>query len=161
MHIFSPEIQWCQNQIVIQTFHQFIKASHTEDSSRLKRKVSVSNTNDAIKQSLVILTHKIPPREYWQFFLKGYSRSSYKRICQVSVLHQSTLATTFIQYSLDSSRPVFPFIHHGKSIQPSSFPNLARYTLHQAANKASGIQYRPAVSLEESSSQFFPYTSLL
>ncbi|MBW0485906.1 hypothetical protein O181_025621 [Austropuccinia psidii MF-1] len=42
----------------------------------------------------------------------------------------------------------FPFIHHGKIIQPSSFPNLARYTLHQAVNTVSRIHYRPAVSLK-------------
>ncbi|MBW0581687.1 hypothetical protein O181_121402 [Austropuccinia psidii MF-1] len=55
----------------------------------------------------------------------------------------------------------FPFAHHSKIIQPSSFPNLARYTLHQAVNTAPRIQYRPAVSLKESSSQPFTYSSLL
>ncbi|MBW0505778.1 hypothetical protein O181_045493 [Austropuccinia psidii MF-1] len=48
-----------------------------------------------------------------------------------------------------------------KIIQHSSFPNLDRYTLHQAVNAASRIQYRVAVSLKESSSQPFTYTSLL
>ncbi|MBW0467137.1 hypothetical protein O181_006852 [Austropuccinia psidii MF-1] len=55
----------------------------------------------------------------------------------------------------------FPFIHLGKIIQPSSFPNLARYTLHQAVSTVSRIQYRTAASLKESSSQRFTYTSLL
>ncbi|MBW0470340.1 hypothetical protein O181_010055 [Austropuccinia psidii MF-1] len=55
----------------------------------------------------------------------------------------------------------FSFIHHGKIIQPSSFPNPARYTLNQAVNTASRIQYRSAVSLKEASSQLFTYTSLL
>ncbi|MBW0551097.1 hypothetical protein O181_090812 [Austropuccinia psidii MF-1] len=147
--------------MAISSSYQLIKALHPEDLSQLKRKVSISNTNDTIKQSLGILSHSIPPREYWQLILKGYSRGSSKTIFQVLVLHQSTLATTFIQYSLDSSRPVFPFIHHGKFIKPSSFPNLARYTLHQAVNTASRIQYRPAVSLKESSSKLFTYKSLL
>ncbi|MBW0506579.1 hypothetical protein O181_046294 [Austropuccinia psidii MF-1] len=34
----------------------------------------------------------------------------------------------------------FPFIHHGNIIQPSSFLNPARYTLHQAVNTALRIQ---------------------
>ncbi|MBW0493077.1 hypothetical protein O181_032792 [Austropuccinia psidii MF-1] len=139
--------------------HQGITSSRV--FIKAKGQVSIPNTNESIKQSLVILMHIIPPREYWQFILKGDSRGSSKTIFQVSVLHQSTLATTFIQYSLDASRPVFSFIHHGKFIQPSSFPNFARYTLHEAVNKASRIKYRPAVSLKESSSQPFAYTSLL
>ncbi|MBW0474217.1 hypothetical protein O181_013932 [Austropuccinia psidii MF-1] len=138
---------------------------HQGTSSRgfikAQKKVSISNTNDAIKQSLVILIHSIPSSEYWQFIFKGYSRGSSKTTFQGSVLHQSNLATTFIQYSLDSSRPVFSIIHHGNFIQTSSFPNLERYTLHQEVNTASRIQYRPAVSLKKSRSQPFTYTSLL
>ncbi|MBW0559591.1 hypothetical protein O181_099306 [Austropuccinia psidii MF-1] len=38
MHLFSPEIQWCQYQMVTSTFHLVIKACHPEDSSRLKEK---------------------------------------------------------------------------------------------------------------------------
>ncbi|MBW0481556.1 hypothetical protein O181_021271 [Austropuccinia psidii MF-1] len=103
-------------------------------------KVSISNTNDATKKSLVILTHPIPTREYWKFILKGYSRGSSKTIFQGSMLHQYTLLTTFIQYNLDSSGPVFSIIHHGDLTQPSSFPNLERCKIHQAVNKASRIQ---------------------
>ncbi|MBW0566224.1 hypothetical protein O181_105939 [Austropuccinia psidii MF-1] len=44
---------------------------------------------------------------------------------------------------------------------PWEFPNLERYILHQAVNTAPRIQYRPAVSLKESSSQLFTYTTLL
>ncbi|MBW0486133.1 hypothetical protein O181_025848 [Austropuccinia psidii MF-1] len=55
----------------------------------------------------------------------------------------------------------FPLIHHGKIIQPSLSPNLARYTLHQAVNTVSRIQYQPGVSLKDSSSQRFTYNSLL
>ncbi|MBW0523132.1 hypothetical protein O181_062847 [Austropuccinia psidii MF-1] len=109
----------------------------------------------------LFLTHSISPREYWQLTPKGYSRGSSKTTCQVPVLYKSTLATTFIQYSLDSSRPVLSFIHHGTLIKPSSFPNVERYKLHQAVNKASRIQYRPAFSPKESSSEPFTYNSLL
>ncbi|MBW0572455.1 hypothetical protein O181_112170 [Austropuccinia psidii MF-1] len=55
----------------------------------------------------------------------------------------------------------FSFIHHGKIIQPSLFPNLARYTLHQTINTPSSIKYRTTASLKESSCQRFTYTSLL
>ncbi|MBW0513466.1 hypothetical protein O181_053181 [Austropuccinia psidii MF-1] len=143
----------------ITSVHQGIRSSR--GFIKAQGQVSISNTNDAIKQSLVILIHSIPPREYWQFILKGYSRGSSKTICQGSALHQYTLATRFIQYSMNSSRPVFSIIHHKDFIQPTSFPNLARYTFHQAVNAASRIPYRPAVSLKESSSQPFTYTSLI
>ncbi|MBW0477966.1 hypothetical protein O181_017681 [Austropuccinia psidii MF-1] len=126
-----------------------------------RESVIISNTNDAIKQSMVILTHSIPSREYWLFILKGCSRGSSKTMCHGSMLHQSTLATQFIQYSLNSSRPVFSIIHHAKIIQNSSFPNLARYILNQTINTASSIQYRTTAILKEASSQLFTYTSLL
>ncbi|MBW0524479.1 hypothetical protein O181_064194 [Austropuccinia psidii MF-1] len=122
------------------SFQGFIKA---------QGQVLLSNINDAITPSLYILTHSIPPREYCQLILKGYLRGSFKTACQVSLLHQSTLATTFIQYSLDLSRPVFSIINPGKSNQLSSFLNVARYTLHQAVNTDSRIQYRPAFILKD------------
>ncbi|MBW0571818.1 hypothetical protein O181_111533 [Austropuccinia psidii MF-1] len=123
--------------------------------------VIISNTNDAIKQSMVILTHSIPPREYWLFILKRYSIGSSKTSFQVSMLHQSNLATTFIPIQSGFIKTCISIIHHGKIIQHSSFPNLARYTLHQTINTASSIQYRTTASLKESSSQPFTYTSLL
>ncbi|MBW0539989.1 hypothetical protein O181_079704 [Austropuccinia psidii MF-1] len=117
-------------------------------------KVSISNTNEAIKKSLVILIHSIPPREYWQFILKGYSRGSSKTIFQVSVLHQSNLATTFIEYSLDSSRPVFSFIHTSwEDHSTQSISQFGKVYIPPTINTASSIQYRPASSLKESSSQ--------
>ncbi|MBW0466270.1 hypothetical protein O181_005985 [Austropuccinia psidii MF-1] len=141
-------------------FHQFIKAHHPEDSSSLKKKCQSPIPMTPSSHHWLLLTHSIPPREYWKITLKGYSRGSSKTIFRVSVLHQSTLATRLIQYSLHSSRPVLSFIHHGKFIQPSLFPNLTRYKLHQEVNKGSRIQYRPAVSLKKSRSQVFTYTSL-
>ncbi|MBW0524271.1 hypothetical protein O181_063986 [Austropuccinia psidii MF-1] len=123
--------------------------------------VSISNTNDAIKQSLVILIHIIHPREYWKYILKGYSRGSSKTIYQVSVLHQSTLATRFIQYSLASSRPVFHSYTMGISFNPVHFSIWKGIHFIKQPNTASRIQYRPAVSLKESRSQIFTYTSLL
>ncbi|MBW0554151.1 hypothetical protein O181_093866 [Austropuccinia psidii MF-1] len=162
MNLFSPEIQWCTNRMVISSscsVHQgrmssrgFIKAQGP---------VSISNTNVVIMQSSAILIHSIPPREYWRYILKGYSRGSSKTSCQVSILHQSTLAATFISIQSEFIRTCILIIHHGKVFQHSSFPNLARYTLHQTINTASSIQYRPAASLKESSSQRFTYTSLL
>ncbi|MBW0533309.1 hypothetical protein O181_073024 [Austropuccinia psidii MF-1] len=123
--------------------------------------VIISNTNDAIKQSMVTLTHSIPPREKWLFILKGYSRGSSKTMLQGSMLHQSNLETQFIQFSLNSSRPVFSIHTPWEDHSPQFISQSARYTLHQAVNTASRIQYRPAVSLKESGSQPFTYTSLL
>ncbi|MBW0541838.1 hypothetical protein O181_081553 [Austropuccinia psidii MF-1] len=123
--------------------------------------VSISNTNDIIKQSLAILTNSIPPREYWQNTLKGYSRGSSKTSFQVSMLHQSYLATTFISLQSGFIKTCISIIHHGKIIQHSSSPNLESYTLHQTINTASSIQYRTTASLKESSPQLFTYTSLL
>ncbi|MBW0470984.1 hypothetical protein O181_010699 [Austropuccinia psidii MF-1] len=114
--------------------------------------VSISNTNDVIKQSLAILIHSIPTREYCQHTLNRYSRGSSKTSCQVSMLHQSYLATTFISIQSVFIKTCISIINHGKIIQHSSFPNLERYTLHQTINTASIIQYRTTASLKESSS---------
>ncbi|MBW0461691.1 hypothetical protein O181_001406 [Austropuccinia psidii MF-1] len=111
--------------------------------------MSISNTNHAIKQSLVILIHSIPPREYWQYILKGYSRGSSKTICQGSVLHQSTLATTSIQYSLDSSGPVSHSYNIRSSFNPVHFSIWKGIHFIKKSNTALRIQYRPAVSLKE------------
>ncbi|MBW0558683.1 hypothetical protein O181_098398 [Austropuccinia psidii MF-1] len=137
-------------QHVIQRIHQGSRAS-----------VIISNTNDAIEQSMVILTNSIHPREYWLFILKGYSRGTSKTMCQGSMLHQSTLETQFISIPSGFINTCISIIHHGKIIQHSSFPNLARYKLHQTINTASTIQYRTTASLKESSSQRFTYTTLL
>ncbi|MBW0475812.1 hypothetical protein O181_015527 [Austropuccinia psidii MF-1] len=51
-------------------------------------------------------------------------------------------------------------IHPERSIQLSSFPNLARYTFHQSINTASSIHNRPDFSLKDSRSQPIIYTSL-
>ncbi|MBW0555754.1 hypothetical protein O181_095469 [Austropuccinia psidii MF-1] len=162
MHLFSPAIQGHTNQMVISSFYSGHQGS-TSSRGFIKAQgpVSISNTNDVIKQSLAILIHKIPPREYWQHTLKECSRGSSKTNCQVSMVHQSYLATTFISIQSVFIKTCISIIHHGKVIQHSSFPNLARYTLCQTINTASSIQYRPAASLKESSSQLFTYTSLL
>ncbi|MBW0542192.1 hypothetical protein O181_081907 [Austropuccinia psidii MF-1] len=97
--------------------------------------VSISNTNDIIKQSLAILINSLPPREYWRHTLKGYLRGSSKTSCQVSMLHQSYLTTTLVSIQSGLIKTCISIIHHGKIIQHSSFPNLARYTLHQTINK--------------------------
>ncbi|MBW0484149.1 hypothetical protein O181_023864 [Austropuccinia psidii MF-1] len=115
-----------------------------------------------------------PSSNQWLFslrvFLQGNTGCSFSRDiqelgpkqvvkCQCSInpsWQPNSFSTVLIHQDL-----YFPFIHHGKIIQPSSFPNLARYTLNQAVNTAPRIQYRPAVSPKESSSQLFTYTSLL
>ncbi|MBW0492424.1 hypothetical protein O181_032139 [Austropuccinia psidii MF-1] len=123
-------------------------SGHQGTSSRgfikAQKKGEISTTNYLSKKSLVILIHSIPPREYLQFILKGYSRGSSKTIFQGSVLPQSTLEATFIQYSMDSSRTLFQSYTMGGFIQPCLCPNLARYTLHQAVDTTSRIQQRPA-----------------
>ncbi|MBW0546492.1 hypothetical protein O181_086207 [Austropuccinia psidii MF-1] len=102
----------------------------------------------------------ITPREYEKSILKGYSRVNFKTDCQVSMLHQSTLETTLSSIQSCFIKTCISTIHPEKIIQLSYFPNLARYTLHQASNTASRIQYRPAFSLKESRSQPSIYTSL-
>ncbi|MBW0545895.1 hypothetical protein O181_085610 [Austropuccinia psidii MF-1] len=73
--------KWCYTPLCI-FFHQktigtnikwifqFSSGHQVITSSRgfinAKGQVSISNTNDAIKKSLVILIHSIPPRKYWQ-----------------------------------------------------------------------------------------------
>ncbi|MBW0560609.1 hypothetical protein O181_100324 [Austropuccinia psidii MF-1] len=100
------------------------------------------------------------PKGILEVHSQGIQRCSFRTIFQVSMLHQSKLATKSIKYSLDSSRPVFSIIHHTKIIKPSSIPILRRYTLHKTINTASRIKYRSAASLKESISQPFTYTSL-
>ncbi|MBW0558436.1 hypothetical protein O181_098151 [Austropuccinia psidii MF-1] len=162
MHLFSPEIQWCTNQMVISALCSGNQGS-TSSRGIIKAQgpVSISNTNVVIKQSLAIIIHSIPPREYWRYILKGYSRGSSKTSCQVSMLHQSSLETTFTSIQFGLIKTCISIIHHEKIIQHSSFPNLAKYILHQTIDTASSMQYRPAASLKESSSQPFTYTSLL
>ncbi|MBW0562340.1 hypothetical protein O181_102055 [Austropuccinia psidii MF-1] len=85
-------------------------------------KVSISKTNDVNKQLLVILIHSIPPRAYWKFTLKGYSRGSSKQFvkgqCSINLPWQ---AHSF-QYSLDSPRPLFQSYIMGKSFNTVYFP---------------------------------------
>ncbi|MBW0505034.1 hypothetical protein O181_044749 [Austropuccinia psidii MF-1] len=95
----------------IPTSHHVIKApNHSEESSRLKSKCSASKTNDAIKQSLVILTPSIPSKG----ILSIHSQSVFKRQCQKKLssvkapLNPSWQPYSF-QYSLDPSRTVFHF----------------------------------------------------
>ncbi|MBW0501528.1 hypothetical protein O181_041243 [Austropuccinia psidii MF-1] len=161
MHLFQSEIQWHQYQMFISGVQQFIKACHLEDSSRFKRKVSISSNNDAIKPSLV--------NSHSQYSSKGilevHSKAIFKRKFQNNFSsvsapsihlgnHIHSIQSGFIKICIS-------FLHHGNFTQPSSFPDLARCTLPQYVNTASRIQYRPAVSLKDSSSQLFTYTSLL
>ncbi|MBW0510150.1 hypothetical protein O181_049865 [Austropuccinia psidii MF-1] len=80
MNLFSPEIQWCQYQMVTSTFHQVIKAlCHPGNSSRLKEKC----------QSQIPMT---PSSNHWAFsftvFLQGNTGSSFSRDIQEAVPKQ-------------------------------------------------------------------------
>ncbi|MBW0543965.1 hypothetical protein O181_083680 [Austropuccinia psidii MF-1] len=80
MHLFPPEIQWHQYQMVISTLNQVIQASHhPEDSSRLKDKC----------QSQIPMT---PSSNHWFFsftvFLQGNTGSSFSRDIQEAVPKQ-------------------------------------------------------------------------
>ncbi|MBW0559150.1 hypothetical protein O181_098865 [Austropuccinia psidii MF-1] len=80
MHVLSPAIQWCQDQMVISTFHQVIKASHhPEDSSGLKDKC----------QSQVPMTQS---SNHWLFSftvcLQGITGSTFSRDIQEAVPKQ-------------------------------------------------------------------------
>ncbi|MBW0500404.1 hypothetical protein O181_040119 [Austropuccinia psidii MF-1] len=148
----NPMAPISNGNFTIPSGHQGITSSR--GFIKAQGQVSISDTNDAIKQSFTILNHSIPPREYWKFILKGYSRGSSKAICQGSVLHQSTLATKFLQYSLVSSRPVFHsiqsrFIKTCISFNPVHFPIWQGTHFIMQSNTASMIQYGPAVSLKE------------
>ncbi|MBW0471236.1 hypothetical protein O181_010951 [Austropuccinia psidii MF-1] len=134
---------------LFQLFNRSSRHTFQRSHQGPRESVTISNTNDAIKKSMVILTHSIPLREYWLFILKGYSRGRSKKMCQGSMLHQSSLATTVILIQYGFIKTHISIIHHGKIIQHSSFPNMTRYTLHQTINTASSIQYRPAASLKE------------
>ncbi|MBW0554141.1 hypothetical protein O181_093856 [Austropuccinia psidii MF-1] len=92
----------------------------------------------------LFLTHSIPPRQYWKLILRGYSRGRSKNnLSSVSAPsihlgnHIHSIQSGFINNGTS-------FIHHGNFIQPSSFTNLARHTLHQAVNTALRIQYKPS-----------------
>ncbi|MBW0493696.1 hypothetical protein O181_033411 [Austropuccinia psidii MF-1] len=143
-----------------------LSSGHQGTSSRglikaQKEKCQSQDTNDTIKPSLVISNS--------QYFPKGilavHSQEIFKRKLQ-NKLSSVSAPSIHLASHIHSIQSVFiktciSFIPHGNFIQPSSFPNLERYKLHQAVNTASRIQYRPAVSLKESSSQLFTYTSLL
>ncbi|MBW0516695.1 hypothetical protein O181_056410 [Austropuccinia psidii MF-1] len=90
-------------------------------------------------------------------FRQGNNGSSFSRDIQEEVPKQFAKGQCSINppwqtHSLNTvriqKRPFFSIIHLGNGIQPSSFPNLARYTINQAVNTASRIQYRQAVSLK-------------
>ncbi|MBW0541071.1 hypothetical protein O181_080786 [Austropuccinia psidii MF-1] len=145
---------------LFQLFNRSSRHTFQRIHQGLRASVIILKTNEAINKSIAILTHSIPPREYWIYILKGYSRDSSKTTCYVSMLPQSNLATPSISIHSGFIKTCISIIHHGKIIQHSSLPNLARYKLHQTINTASSIQYRTTASLKESSSQCFTHTSL-
>ncbi|MBW0497216.1 hypothetical protein O181_036931 [Austropuccinia psidii MF-1] len=80
MHLFPPEIQWHQYQMVFSTSRQVIQAScHPEDSSRLKDKCQAQ-------------IPMMPSINHWLFsftaFLQGNTGSSFSRDIQEAVPKQ-------------------------------------------------------------------------
>ena len=114
VHHFSTAIQWWQYQMVISTSQHLITSSRHPIIQRnhqgSRASVSESKTNDAIKQSLIILTPSIPS----QGRLSIHSQNVFKRQCQNKLssvkapLNPSWQPYSF-QYSLDPSRTVFHF----------------------------------------------------
>ncbi|MBW0550229.1 hypothetical protein O181_089944 [Austropuccinia psidii MF-1] len=109
---------------------------------------------------MVICTHSIPSREYWQFILKGHARGSLKHFVKGQCSINPPWQPQLFKYSPDSPRPVF---NH------TSWENHSTQFISQSGkvytpldnHKASSIQHRTTVSLKESSSQRFTFTSLL
>ncbi|MBW0567964.1 hypothetical protein O181_107679 [Austropuccinia psidii MF-1] len=147
--------------MVVSIFHQVIKASHhPEDSSRLKDKcqsqipmtpssnLGYSHSQYSSKGILAVHSQGIFKRQ----FPNNFPRVSAPSIHLGNHIH--SIQSGFIKTCIS-------LIHHGNFTQPSSFPNWARYKIHQAVNTASRIQSRPSVSLKESSSQLFTYTSFV
>ncbi|MBW0486054.1 hypothetical protein O181_025769 [Austropuccinia psidii MF-1] len=60
----NPMVPISNGYFNISSDHQGITSSRGFINAQ--EQVSISNTNDTIKQSLVILIQSIPPREYWQ-----------------------------------------------------------------------------------------------
>ncbi|MBW0588292.1 hypothetical protein O181_128007 [Austropuccinia psidii MF-1] len=92
---------------------------------------------------------KAHPPEDFSVFLQGNTGCSFPRDIQEAVPKQCVKGkcSTNPPWQPNSFSKVlihqhlyYSFINHGKIIQPSSFPNLARYTLHQSVNTASRIQ---------------------
>ncbi|MBW0490761.1 hypothetical protein O181_030476 [Austropuccinia psidii MF-1] len=80
MHLFSPEIQWCQYKMDISKSHPVIKESrHPEDSSRL---------NDKCQSQIPMM----PSSNHWSFsfkvFLQRNTCSSFSRDIQEAVTKQ-------------------------------------------------------------------------
>ncbi|MBW0509396.1 hypothetical protein O181_049111 [Austropuccinia psidii MF-1] len=122
-----------------------LSSGHQGTSSRglikaQKEKCQSQTTIDAIKPSFVI--------SHSQYSSKGIlaipSQGIFKRKFQNSLSSVSALTinlgnhTHSIEYGLINN--FISFKNHENFIQPSSFPNLERYTLHQGVNPASRIQ---------------------
>ncbi|MBW0513566.1 hypothetical protein O181_053281 [Austropuccinia psidii MF-1] len=142
------------------SIQQVIKAScHPENSSRLKDKC----------YSQIPMT---PSSSHWVFsltvFLKGntdsHSQGIFRRQFQNNYSSVSATSISLGNHMLSIQSGFIKtciFNHTPWEVHPTQFfPNLARYTFHQTINTSSRIQYISAVSLKESSSQFFTYTSL-
>ncbi|MBW0492017.1 hypothetical protein O181_031732 [Austropuccinia psidii MF-1] len=92
--------------LITSSRHPIIQRNH--QGSRAS--VSASKTNDAIKQSLVILTPSIPSKGILSIHSQVYSRgSAKKKLSSVKAPLNPSWQPYSFQYSLDPSRPVFHF----------------------------------------------------
>ena len=114
VHHFSTAIQWWQYQMVISTFQHLITSSRHPIIQRnhqgSRASVSASKTNDAIKQSLVILTPSIHSKGILSIHSQVYSRgNAKKKLSSVKAPLNPSWQPYSFQYSLDPSRTVFHF----------------------------------------------------
>ncbi|MBW0506983.1 hypothetical protein O181_046698 [Austropuccinia psidii MF-1] len=143
IHLFKPEIQWCQYQRVIAKFHKVIKASrHPEDSSRLMDKCN----------SQISMT---PSRKHFLFsltvFLKANTGSSFSRDIQEVVPNQ------FVKCQCSINPPWQPHSFNTVGIHQDLYFNHKPWEDHSTKFISqfgkvyipSENQYRSAASLKE------------
>ncbi|MBW0479569.1 hypothetical protein O181_019284 [Austropuccinia psidii MF-1] len=107
----------------------------------------IQRIHQGSKKSLIVYSHsQYSPKGILavpsQGIFKRQFQNNFPRVSNPSIHlgnHIHSIQSGFIKTCI-------LIIHYRNSIQPSSFPNLARYTLHQAVNTASRIQYRPAIN---------------
>ncbi|MBW0476275.1 hypothetical protein O181_015990 [Austropuccinia psidii MF-1] len=126
VHHFSTAIQWWQYQMVISTFQHLITSSRHPIIQRnhqgSRASVSASKTNDAIKQSLVILTPSIPSNGILSIHSqKCIQEAVPKEVVKCQSSTQSILATIFISIQSGSTKDCISFSSMGSSFNPIQF----------------------------------------
>ena len=126
MHHFSTAIQWWQYQMVISIFQHIIMSSRHPIIQRnhqgSRASVSASKTNDAIKQSLVILTPSIPSNGILSIHSQSVIQEAVpKEVVKCQSSTQSILATIFISIQSGSIKTCISFSIMGNSFNPIQF----------------------------------------